>query len=165
MKYLLDFGKRRIIPDVVKKHGTVVEEPFSEKRKFWLDESHVPLHLLKNFEEKRVARKSDKVVVEKSCEVSIAKTKSQKKRGFIYLFSKAEKSEYIVCGHCKKDVQSRCLSPPLYHYTYCMVGMGLEFESMFSHSGDLGVFIIASSYTYIYRRSSNPSFHILGWSS
>ncbi|XVF04793.1 hypothetical protein REPUB_Repub05bG0116000 [Reevesia pubescens] len=107
VKYLLDFGKRRIIPKIVMRYGTVVEESSSERKKYWLNESYVPLHLLKGFEEKRIARKSSKMISGKSCETSRVAKKSSKKRGFSYLFSKAERSEYYQCGHCNKDVLIR----------------------------------------------------------
>ncbi|GFZ20717.1 PHD-finger and DNA binding domain-containing protein [Actinidia rufa] len=42
LKYLLDFGKRRIIPDIVVTHGSMVEESSSGRKKYWLEEPHVP---------------------------------------------------------------------------------------------------------------------------
>ncbi|XP_039018880.1 DDT domain-containing protein PTM-like isoform X1 [Hibiscus syriacus] len=104
VKYLLDFGKRRIIPDIVKRCGTVVEESSSERKKYWLNESYVPLHLVKSFEERKIARMSNKMISEKSTEISRVAKKSSKNKGFAYLFSKAERSEYYQCGHCNKDV-------------------------------------------------------------
>ncbi|PON42193.1 Autoimmune regulator [Parasponia andersonii] len=107
VKYLLDFGKRRAIPDAVKKHGSVIDESSSERKKYWLDESYVPLHLLKNFEEKRVARKVNDMKSGKVIESSRFTKRPQQKRGFAYLFAKAERSEYYQCGHCSKDVLIR----------------------------------------------------------
>ncbi|XP_062082236.1 DDT domain-containing protein PTM isoform X2 [Humulus lupulus] len=108
VKYLLDFGgKRRAIPDVVKKHGSVIEESSSERKKYWLDESYVPLHLLKNFEEKRVARKANDLKSGKVVESGRVRKRPPEKRGFAYLFAKAERSEYYQCGHCSKDVLIR----------------------------------------------------------
>ncbi|GAV75423.1 PHD domain-containing protein/DDT domain-containing protein [Cephalotus follicularis] len=107
LKYLLDFGKRRIIPDVVVRHGAVVEESSSVRKKYWLNECHVPLHLLKSFEEKRIARKCNKMTSGKLAEGSRLGKKVSKKRGFSYLFSRAERSEYYQCGHCNKDVPIR----------------------------------------------------------
>ncbi|KAG6682665.1 hypothetical protein I3842_13G154300 [Carya illinoinensis] len=106
VKYLLDFGKRRAIPDIVKRHGSLVEKSSSERKTYWLAECYVPLHLLKNFEEKRLARKSFEM---KSAELLDCRVKkrSPQKRGFSYLFSKAERSEYYQCGHCNKDVLIR----------------------------------------------------------
>ncbi|KAA3458919.1 DDT domain-containing protein PTM-like isoform X1 [Gossypium australe] len=107
VKYLLDFGKRRIIPEIVKRYGTVVEESSSERKKYWLNESYVPLHLVKSFEERRIARNSNKMVSNKTSEISRMAKESSKKKGFSYLFSKAERTEYYQCGHCNKDVLIR----------------------------------------------------------
>ncbi|XP_051141834.1 DDT domain-containing protein PTM-like [Andrographis paniculata] len=104
IKYLLDFGKRRFIPDVVVKHGSIVEDPSSKKKKYWLEETHVPLHLLKSFEEKRIARKSNVVKSGKLRESIGVLKKPFKRKGFSYLFSRAERLENFQCGHCKKDV-------------------------------------------------------------
>ncbi|KAK6925566.1 Zinc finger, PHD-finger [Dillenia turbinata] len=102
-KYLLDFGKRKIIPDIVVKHGTMIEESSSGRKKYWLEESHVPLHLLKCFEEKRIARKSNAATPVKTPQhMRILKRSS--KKDFSYLFSRAEKSENYQCRHCNKDV-------------------------------------------------------------
>ncbi|CAL1391027.1 unnamed protein product [Linum trigynum] len=106
-KYLLDFGKRRCIPEVVSKYGSiVVEESSNERKKYWLREGHVPLHLLKIFEEKRVARKSSKMVSGKLSEENATLKSPSEKRGFSYLFARAEQSKCNQCGHCKKDVPS-----------------------------------------------------------
>ncbi|PIM98638.1 hypothetical protein CDL12_28880 [Handroanthus impetiginosus] len=107
VRYLLDFGRRRFIPDVVVKHGTLLEDSSSERKKYWLEESHVPLHLLKSFEEKRIARKSNKMTSEKPHESGRVTKMPFKKKGFSYLFSRAERLENCQCGHCKKDVLIR----------------------------------------------------------
>ncbi|KAI3461148.1 hypothetical protein Pfo_017811 [Paulownia fortunei] len=107
VKYLLDFGKRRFIPDIVVRHGSALEDSSSERKKYWLEESHVPLHLLKAFEEKRIARKSNKIISGKLHESSTAMMKPFEKKGFSYLFSRAERLENYQCGHCNKDVPIR----------------------------------------------------------
>lgn len=115
VNYLLDFGKRRAIPDIVKKHGSVLQEPSSERKKYWLDESYLPLHLLKNFEERRIARKSSDVKSGKVIEVGRVAKRPREKKGFMYLFSKAERSEFHKCGHCNKDVLMRWYKFVLLH--------------------------------------------------
>ncbi|WCJ36843.1 DNA binding zinc ion binding DNA binding [Euphorbia peplus] len=106
-KYLLDFGKRRSIPQIVLKNGSVVEESSSERKKYWLNESHVPLYILKSFEERRVARISCKTSSGKVSDASLVMKKPSEKKGFLYLFAKAERPEYHLCGHCNKDVPIR----------------------------------------------------------
>lgn len=104
VRYLLDFGKRRFIPDVVVRHGSRLEDSSSEKKRYWLEEPHVPLHLLKAFEEKRIARKSNAMKSGKLCESSRIRKKPLKEKGFSYLFSRAERLDNYQCEHCKKDV-------------------------------------------------------------
>ncbi|XP_027163771.1 DDT domain-containing protein PTM [Coffea eugenioides] len=106
VKYLLDFGKRRFIPDIVVRHGSKVEDSSSERKKYWLEESHLPLHLLKAFELKRIARRSSKISAKLKVRRRLMKHPF-KKKGFSYLFSKAERSENYHCGHCNKDVLIR----------------------------------------------------------
>ncbi|KAK4786056.1 hypothetical protein SAY86_002745 [Trapa natans] len=123
-KYLLDFGKRRVIPEVVLRHGSIAEGGSSERKRYWLNGSLVPLHILKNFEEKRITRISKSSL--KDSEAGIPKKqqfamkmsstnlletgvtrKGPRERGFAYLFSRAERAEYNQCGHCKEDVLIR----------------------------------------------------------
>lgn len=103
-RYLLDFGKRRCIPDVVHKHGQKLEESDSERKKYWLDEVHVPLYLLRSFEERRLMRKAGKKVPGKSKKVGKVVKKPPREKGFDYLFSRAEKVDSYQCGHCNKNV-------------------------------------------------------------
>lgn len=117
VKYLLDFGKRRAIPDVVIKHGSLLEQPSSEKKKYWLNESYVPLHLVKNFEERRIVRKSNDKTLGKFLEIGRVK-RVPEQRGFSYLFSRMEKSNFHQCGHCKKDVPIRYL-----HYSLIWINV------------------------------------------
>ncbi|XP_068660494.1 DDT domain-containing protein PTM-like [Aristolochia californica] len=56
VKYLLDFGKRKIVPDIVTRYGSLPDES-STRTKYWLTECYVPLNLLKAFEERKLARK------------------------------------------------------------------------------------------------------------
>ncbi|XP_074321250.1 DDT domain-containing protein PTM [Silene latifolia] len=103
-KYLLDFGKRRSIPEVVTKHGQKLEDSEGERKKYWLNESYVPLYLIKNFEERRIVRKATK---SKSNVVSKGGKKTRKlsnEKGFAYLFLKAEMTEKYLCGHCNKNI-------------------------------------------------------------
>lgn len=106
VKYLLDFGKRRFIPDIVVRHGSKVEDSSSERKKYWLEEFYLPLHLLKAFEQKRIARRSNKIFAKLQQRRRVMQ-QPFKKKGFSYLFSKAERSDNYQCGHCNKDVLIR----------------------------------------------------------
>ncbi|KAL9250039.1 DDT domain-containing protein [Drosera capensis] len=105
VKYLLDFGKRRSIPDVVARHGVLVEDS-GEKKRYWLNESCLPLHLLKGFEEKRIVRKASKLNSNRTPKIIFLK-KPFRRKGLEYLVSRAEQEENYQCGHCKKDVPMR----------------------------------------------------------
>ncbi|XP_027360332.1 DDT domain-containing protein PTM isoform X2 [Abrus precatorius] len=107
VKFLLDFGKRRAIPDIVTKHGSLLEQSSSERKKYWLEESYVPLHLLKNFEEKRIVRRSNDKKLGKILEIGRVNKKVPQQRGFLYLFSRMERSDCHQCEHCNKDVPVR----------------------------------------------------------
>ncbi|KAK1319316.1 Methyl-CpG-binding domain-containing protein 9 [Acorus calamus] len=104
VKYLLDFGKRKFIPDIVTRHGVILEESSGERKKYWLDESFVPLKRLKAFEERKIARKFNKLGSWLPCDEGVKLVKHLRQKGFHYLFSKREKSESHQCGHCKKYV-------------------------------------------------------------
>lgn len=86
------------------------------KKRYWLEEPHVPLHLLKAFEEKRIARKSNTVKSGKLCESSRVTKEPLKEKGFSYLFSRAERLDNHQCGHCKKDVLIRYNTVFFYSY-------------------------------------------------
>ncbi|CAF1883724.1 hypothetical protein HID58_045308 [Brassica napus] len=105
VKYLLDFGKRRNVPDVVLKNGRMIEESSSERKKFWVNESYVPLHLVKGFEEKKAVRKTMKSGSSfRHSEIEKVRKRSSEGKGFSYLFERAERSESSLCEQCKKDV-------------------------------------------------------------
>lgn len=97
------------------KHGSVLEDSSSERKKYWLEESHLPLHLLKAFEEKRIAR-SRKTISGEFHESSRV-MKPFKEKGFSYLFSRAKILENHQCEHCKVDVDARYCSIFICRYT------------------------------------------------
>lgn len=110
VEYLLDFGKKGNIPPVISKHGTKLEEPSSERNRYWLSEGHVPLNLLKAYEAKTSARLLKKKEIDdrpkKAKKMRHSKLKMPKKKGFTYLFEKAEKQSAGLCGQCNKNVSA-----------------------------------------------------------
>lgn len=121
VKYLLDFGKRRFIPDTVVKHGSKVEESSNERKKYWVEESYVPLFLLKAFEDKRIALKSNKMSSSKlTFPFSGRVFNSPKKDVFSYLFSKAEQSNTLPCGYCNIAIR-------YYKYDYIYLFFIIEY--------------------------------------
>ncbi|KAM0823271.1 hypothetical protein ACQ4PT_070973 [Festuca glaucescens] len=108
IEYLLDFGKRENIPPVVAKHGIKLEEPSSERNRYWLSESHVPLNLLKAYEAKGITRslkKIDKDDLPKN--MSGFRPKKPKRSVFDDLLEKAKKRPNRLCGQCYKTVIDR----------------------------------------------------------
>uniref|UniRef100_A0A453AT65 Nucleosome-remodeling factor subunit BPTF n=1 Tax=Aegilops tauschii subsp. strangulata TaxID=200361 RepID=A0A453AT65_AEGTS len=111
VEYLLDFGKRENIPPVVAKHGVKFEEPSSERNRYWLSESHVPLSLLRAYEAKAINRSLKK----KDSEDSSPKKKKdtndrsrrKKKDTAQNLLEKAQKLPSRLCGQCFKTVTAR----------------------------------------------------------
>lgn len=114
VKYLLDFGKRKNIPDVVTKHGVLQEDSSNESKKYWLDESYVPINLLKTFEarelEKMLKKTSLEVVSDKKDKGKMAKPKREK--GLSYLLTRGENSDQYLCRHCGKLVRERYIMIP-----------------------------------------------------
>ncbi|XP_018446119.2 DDT domain-containing protein PTM [Raphanus sativus] len=110
VKYLLDFGKKRsicqsrYIPDVVLKNGRMIEESSGEKRQYWLNESYVPLHLLKEFERKAVRNTGRPGRPSRHPEIDRVRKRSSKGKGLSYLFKRAERTESSLCEQCKEDV-------------------------------------------------------------
>ncbi|KAG9443638.1 hypothetical protein H6P81_014978 [Aristolochia fimbriata] len=98
LKYLLDFGKRKIVPEIVTRYGSLLDES-STRTKYWLPESYVPLNLLKAFEERKLARKSnkkkktDKMGFGPLSEIVGNQKKVVRSKGLSYLLSKGQNVE------------------------------------------------------------------------
>jgi hypothetical protein len=119
IEYLLDFGKRENIPPVVAKHGIKLEEPSSERNRYWLSESHVPLSLLKAYEAKGITRslkKIDKDDLPKN--MSGFRPKKPKRSVFDDLLEKAKKRPNRLCGQCYKTVVDRYGNKLLFFFSY-----------------------------------------------
>ncbi|KAG8079486.1 hypothetical protein GUJ93_ZPchr0007g5584 [Zizania palustris] len=109
VEYLLDFGKRENIPPVISKHGIKLEEPSSERNRYWLSEGHVPLSLLKAYEAKsltRLLKKKDIAHLPKKMSDFKIKPPKPKKSGFDYLLEKAKKLVLGLCGQCDREVNT-----------------------------------------------------------
>lgn len=129
VKYLLDVSKRETIPPIVMKHGVLLEDSSSGRKRYWLSEAHVPLNLLKFYEEKKMKKKVARLLkkadsgthdlkdsgehhvkdsVKHHVKESKGKTKKRKRSEWhSYLISKAQKSKKQLCGHCNKYVSVR----------------------------------------------------------
>lgn len=97
-QYLLDFGRRKTVPKMVTEHGILMEDPSSERKKYWLNESYVPLSLLKTFEMKKLAgniNKKNKVDLSKE---TCRGKKLRRKDGLSYLFLKLKEDKHAKVG-------------------------------------------------------------------
>ncbi|KAF3794718.1 DDT domain-containing protein [Nymphaea thermarum] len=105
VKYLLDFGKRKVIPDIVTRNGIKLEDASGEKEKYWLHESFVPLNLLRVYEEKRIARADKKMNLGPITKEG--RRRFSRRDWLSHLISKRESCGRCICGHCKQDLVVR----------------------------------------------------------
>lgn len=125
VEYLLDFGKRENIPPVVAKHGIKLEEPSSDRNRYWLSEGHVPLSLLKAYEAKALTRLLKKKETDHPPKkISDFKPKKPKRSGFDYLLEKAKKLASRLCGHCNKEVITRYVKQSI--WPFILVALSLQ---------------------------------------
>ncbi|PKA61759.1 Methyl-CpG-binding domain-containing protein 9 [Apostasia shenzhenica] len=106
VKYLLDFGKRELIPAIVTKHGKLFEESSDKRKRFWLNEIYIPLSLIGAYEEKKLSRSLKK---KDAGNTNVKRTifklnRTKQLKGLSYLFSRKQNSEKHLCGHCNKHV-------------------------------------------------------------
>lgn len=106
VKYLVDIGRSRLVPDILLRYGSLLQDPSSRRKKYWLEERHVPLHLLKTYEEKKVVRVAKKDASREHPESSAQMVEPLKKKGFDYLFERAERLERSNCSHCYMKMSS-----------------------------------------------------------
>ncbi|XP_078436506.1 PHD-finger and DNA binding domain-containing protein isoform X2 [Wolffia australiana] len=126
VSYLLDFGRKKSIPDVVTKHGALQESSSNEGRKYWLDESHIPVSLIKTFE----ARKLEKLMMVTNLEVfpdkdSCNMRNINREKGLSFLLSRGGNSDQYFCHHCGKLVRQR------EDVVSCRLGKGLIHKKNF----------------------------------
>ena len=111
LRYLLHFGKKKSIPDIVTKHGVLEEGTSNEDKKYWLDESYIPINILKAYEAKKLDKKLKKTntegVPDKGLSEKCYVRKSMQKKGLSYLLSRGKDSDQLLCRHCGKLVVQR----------------------------------------------------------
>ncbi|KAH6755779.1 hypothetical protein C2S53_009907 [Perilla frutescens var. hirtella] len=106
VKYLIHFNKCRSssLPYIVLRHGSLHPDPSSKRRKYWLEESHVPLHLLKKYEEKQLVRAANRHAAAGEPPLEATQETGDepplKRSGFDYLFERVER-EAVNCQYCQ----------------------------------------------------------------
>lgn len=100
IKYLIDFGKQKAIPTCIVKQGTKVGDALDGTCKYWLSEYHVPLCLLKDFEEEVQLRAHPNKGSKRFRKVHYRLSKTSKLDVFTILLAKL-KGEAFVLGFAK----------------------------------------------------------------
>ncbi|KAL5981949.1 hypothetical protein ACLOJK_016016 [Asimina triloba] len=106
-RYLLDFGHQKHIPSRIQKIVLEVEHSQDGREKMWFSDSHIPLYLLKDYEEK-----AENFSMPSSNEQSWCFSKLRRRPLrtyyrdiFTYLEHRDDKSS---CTLCRQDVLLRC---------------------------------------------------------
>jgi hypothetical protein len=106
-KYLLDFGNQKDIPICAVKHGRKIEETEGSGNKYWLGEFHVPLYLLKAFEDRLLHDRPNKGSKQVWKDQNRLMKGSRNKNIFAFLLSKEEMNEKCSCAQCGLDILVR----------------------------------------------------------
>ncbi|XP_011005757.1 PREDICTED: uncharacterized protein LOC105111939 [Populus euphratica] len=126
-RYGIAFGNQKHLPSRIMKNIIEIEQSENGKDKYWFSEMHVPLYLIKEFEESL-----DKVVPpsakKPSNELSVLQRrqlKDSRRDIFSYLASKRDKLDSCSCASCQYDVLIRdtvtCSSCQGYCHQACTV--------------------------------------------
>ncbi|KAJ6403110.1 hypothetical protein OIU84_015099 [Salix udensis] len=108
-RYGVAFGNQKHLPSRIMKNIIEIEQSENRKDKYWFSEMHVPLYLIKEFEESL-----DKVIPPPakmpSNELSVLQRrqlKDSRRNIFSYLASKRDKLDSCSCASCQYDVLIR----------------------------------------------------------
>ncbi|KAH9315185.1 hypothetical protein KI387_023812 [Taxus chinensis] len=116
VKYLVDFGKQKDIPNHIVKHGIKLEDAEEGKNKYWISENYVPLFLLKAFRRKPM-RGRPKKNANQFPKLPVRLPKNSNLDVFSFLLAKAEGRDKFSCAHCKMDV-------PIWKAVQCQICEG-----------------------------------------
>ncbi|KAF8403202.1 hypothetical protein HHK36_011301 [Tetracentron sinense] len=109
IRYGLAFGNQKHLPSRVMKNIISVEQNQDGKDKFWFSESHIPLYLIKEYEEnsEKVPFLSTKKASFMLSKLQRRQLKASRRDIFLYLMHKGEKLEKCSCASCQQDVLLR----------------------------------------------------------
>ncbi|KAF6150389.1 hypothetical protein GIB67_034088 [Kingdonia uniflora] len=126
--YELNFGDQKHLPSRILKNRIEVEKNGDGKDKFWLSETHIPLYLIKEYEEKAnmvpplLPVKAPQVL----SELQRRQIKAWRKDIFLYLQLKGENGNKRTCASCQKLVILReavkCNDCEGYCHKECTIG-------------------------------------------
>jgi hypothetical protein len=110
VSYGVFFGNQKHLPSRVMKNIMEVEKTQDRNEKYWLQEAHVPLYLIKEFEESlhRVQMPSStKKPSKKLSKLQRKQLKASLMDIFSYIASRRDKMEKCSCASCDHDVLLR----------------------------------------------------------
>ncbi|XP_048234477.1 DDT domain-containing protein PTM isoform X2 [Ricinus communis] len=107
--YGVAFGNQKHLPSRIMKNIIEIEQSVDGKEKYWFSETHVPLFLIKEFEERvdQVALPSAKKSLNELSELQRKQLKYSRRDIFLYLTFKRDKLERCSCASCQHDVLIR----------------------------------------------------------
>lgn len=105
--YALTFSNQKHIPSRVMKNVLEKETINNENSKLWFSENHIPLYLIKEYEEKIGGKPlSGSMTLGSNVQPKFRKKQVKSRRGdiFSYLLHKGDKPSSTTCASCKEDV-------------------------------------------------------------
>ncbi|XVF69080.1 hypothetical protein PTKIN_Ptkin11bG0051900 [Pterospermum kingtungense] len=109
IQYAVSFRNQKHLPSRVMKNIIDIEQTEDRKKKSWFLITHIPLYLIKEYEERmsNVVLPSVKKPLSKLSGLQRRQLKDSRRNIFAYLTSKRDKSEKCSCASCQMDVLLR----------------------------------------------------------
>ncbi|KAK6247305.1 hypothetical protein QUC31_018870 [Theobroma cacao] len=109
IQYGVAFGNQKHLPSRVMKNIIDIDQTEDRKEKYWFLITHIPLYLIKEYEEKmsNVGLPSVKKASSELSELQRRQLKASRRNIFAYLTSKRDKLEKCYCASCQMDVLLR----------------------------------------------------------
>lgn len=107
--YGVAFGNQKHLPSRIMKNIIEIEQSEDGKEKYWFSETHVPLYLIKEYEESvdKVVLPSAKKLSNELSELQRRQLKASRRDIFSYLACKRDKLDKCFCASCQHDVLLR----------------------------------------------------------
>ncbi|KAK4764050.1 hypothetical protein SAY87_013488 [Trapa incisa] len=105
--YGVDFGMQKHLPSRVMKTIIDVEPGGGGNEKHWFYEAHIPLYLIKDYEERLSLSSSAEVPLNFLVKMRRMRFKAARMDIFSYLVYRRENVEKITCSSCRQDVLIR----------------------------------------------------------
>ncbi|KAK4780164.1 hypothetical protein SAY87_016270 [Trapa incisa] len=105
--YGVDFGMQKHLPSRVMKTVIEVEPGEGGNEKHWFYEAHIPLYLIKDYQERLRVSSSAEVPLNFLAKLRSMRFKAARMDIFSYLVYRRENVEKITCSSCRQDVLIR----------------------------------------------------------